>query len=90
MLRLTLILLILVIVVIGLLTWSFNHFEQEYYRDVHLALQKNKAPASDLLLEKDLKHLPAPVQRYLRYVGVVNQPKRLRFLTTCVCWRRQP
>lgn len=75
MLRLILILLILVIVVIGLLTWSFNHFEQEYHRDVQLALQQNKAPASDLLLEKDLKHLPAPVQRYLRYVGVVNQPK---------------
>lgn len=75
MLRIMLILVLVVITVVGLLTWSFIHFEQEFHRDVHLALQQNKAQTGDLLLEKDLEHLPPPVQRYLRYVGVVNQPK---------------
>ncbi|WP_421795049.1 DUF6544 family protein [Haliscomenobacter sp.] len=72
MLRLMLILVLLVIIVVGLI---FIHFEQEFHRDVHLALQQNKAQTGDLLLEKDLEHLPPPVQRYLRFVGVVNQPK---------------
>lgn len=75
MLRLILILVLLVITVVGLLTWGFTHFEQEYRRDVQAALQQNKAQENDLLLEKDLDHLPNPLQRYLRYVGVVNQPK---------------
>ena len=75
MLRLMLILVLLVIVVLGLLAWGFWQFEQEYRRDVKVALQQNQAHPADLLTEKDLQHLPAAVQRYLRYVGVVNQPK---------------
>lgn len=75
MLRLMLILVLLVMMILGLLAWGFWHFEQGYRHDVQVALLQNKAKASDLLLEKDLEHLPAPVQRYLRYVGAVNRPK---------------
>lgn len=31
--------------------------------------------ATDLLTEADLQHLPQPVQRYLKYVGVLSKPK---------------
>jgi hypothetical protein len=30
---------------------------------------------SEVISEKDLELLPMPVQRYLRYTGVVNKPK---------------
>lgn len=75
MLRLMFILILLFVAIFLLLAWGFWRFEQEYRRDVKEALQQNKVKASDLVTEKDLDHLPAPVQRYLRYVGVVNQPK---------------
>lgn len=75
MLRLILILVLTFVAILLLLAWGFWHFEQEYRQDVKTVLQQNKADPADLLQEQDLQHLPIPVQRYLRYVGVLNKPK---------------
>jgi hypothetical protein len=63
---------ILLLALIGFSQW---HFEEGYKNDVGESLLRNKNIKTDLLTEKDLQHLPAPVQKYLRYVGVLNKPK---------------
>lgn len=64
-----------IVLIVALLAGTAWWFEQGYRSDVKTLLLKNEAPSEELLTEKYLEHLPAPVQRYLRYVGVVNQPK---------------
>jgi hypothetical protein len=53
-----------------------------FEREVRRVLERG-AP-TPLVTEADLSRLPAPVQRYLRYVGVVGQPRvqnyRVRFV----------
>ena len=49
----------------------------EYERDVARALARGLS--RDVLSEADLVGLPAPVQRYLRVAGVVNQPRVQNF-----------
>lgn len=64
-----------IVLIVAILAGTAWWFEQGYHSDVKTLLLKNEAPSEELLTEKDLEHLPAPVQRYLRYVGVVNKPK---------------
>jgi hypothetical protein len=64
-------LIILVAAIVGLATF---HFENGYKRVVLSAMKKTTFD-TDVIAEKDLIRLPPPVQRYLRYVGVVGQPK---------------
>jgi hypothetical protein len=45
----------------------------EYRRDVEARVSAPASPAP--LTDADIAHLPAPVQRYLRYAGVVGQPR---------------
>ncbi|GAT63624.1 DUF6544 family protein [Paludibacter jiangxiensis] len=54
-------------------------FEEIFRHDARKNLKHNSFPSSDLLTEKDMHHLPEPVKRYLRYVGVVNKPKVKNF-----------
>lgn len=49
-----------------------------YERDVTQRLARTGAPAA-ILGDADLAHLPVPVQRYLRTVGVVGQPRVRNF-----------
>ncbi len=62
----------LAIVFIG---FSMQNFENSYKKDVAEGLARTNALENPLLTEADLAHLPAPVQKYLHYVGVVNKPK---------------
>jgi hypothetical protein len=65
--------LVLVGVGFGLLSQGPFSLRAEYERDVESLVS---APASaTLVADADLAHLPAPVQRYLRVVGVVGQPR---------------
>lgn len=75
MLRFILILAVLIILVVVMLSWSTWRFEQQYHQDVKLLLNQGANQSIELIQEKDLQHLPPPVQQYLRYVGVLNQPK---------------
>lgn len=62
----------LVIVFFG---YSVQKFEDRYKKDVWENMARTNSLATDMLTENDLTHLPAPVQKYLRYAGVVNKPK---------------
>ena len=63
------------IATVAVLTWGGIHFEKGYRNDISENQARIDFLTADLLTEKDLKALPEPVQRYLRYVGVVNKPK---------------
>jgi hypothetical protein len=64
------ILLPLIVAVVNVLPSSFqNRYGIEVRKE--LALSADTAPVT----EADLRHLPEPVQNYLRYVGVVGQPR---------------
>jgi len=65
----------LIILVAILLTYGNYRFEKNYQKEVKENLQRTTLLTTDLLTEPDLMLLPEPVQRYLRYTGVVNKPK---------------
>ncbi|WP_336518172.1 DUF6544 family protein [Pollutibacter soli] len=50
-------------------------FENTFRADVQQQFLSNNSLPASLLTEADLQPLPAPVQRYLHYTGVVNKPK---------------
>lgn len=68
-------LLNIVILVAVILSYGSIRFENEYQNDVTQRLQNQHTTSEELLTEADLQLLPLPVQKYLRYCGVVNQPK---------------
>jgi len=65
----------LIILVVALLTLSSVRFEGGYRQDVHNGQERVRAQPAENITEADLQTLPPPVQRYLRYVGVVGKPK---------------
>ena len=50
------------------------HFEQQYQKDIKESLARNTNLNIENISEHDLLHLPMPVQRYLKIVGVVGKP----------------
>lgn len=64
-----------IILLVAIAGWGSQHFEAQFRKDVKTHLLHTNAIQTDLLTEADLQHLPQPVQKYLRYAGVVNQPK---------------
>jgi len=64
--------LLLVIAIFG---WSGQMFELKFEKDVKTQLDKSAKIKTDLLTEVDIESLPAPVKRYIRYSGSLNQPK---------------
>ena len=65
----------IIILAAAVLSWGSYHFEKGYQNDVKDNLQRTNALKMDLLTETDLLPLPGPVQRYLKYAGVLNKPK---------------
>ena len=65
-------LIILVVAIVGYGSWRF---EESFRKDVRESLARTNTQQSELLTESDLSHLPAPLQRYIRYAGAVGQPK---------------
>jgi len=57
------------------LNWGSYSFEKGYRKDVKENLKRANTLKTDLLTETDLLSLPEPVQRYLKYAGVLNKPK---------------
>jgi len=58
-----------------ILNYGSYRFEKGYQNDVKENLQRTNMLKTDLLTETDLLLLPEPVQRYLKYAGVLNKPK---------------
>ena len=65
----------IIVLVVAILSWGSYHFEKSYQQDVKENLQRINMLKMDLLTEMDLLPLPEPVQRYLKYAGVLNKPK---------------
>ena len=65
----------IIIIVAVVLSWGSYHFEKGYQKDVTENLQRTNMLKTDLLSQTDLLPLPEPVQRYLKYAGVLNKPK---------------
>ena len=64
--------------IVGLGNWLFY---QEYRDDYLNGIDRSEKIVEEVLTEKDLKHLPAAVKRYLNYTGVVGKPKVYNFRT---------
>ena len=65
----------LIILVVALLQMSSVRFAGRYRQDVRSGQERVRGLSVATLTEADLAPLPPPVQRYLRYVGVVGKPK---------------
>ncbi len=69
------IIIFLVIIGFSTLLYYSHKLYREYRSDALTGLERTKNLDNSLLLDKDIAHLPEPVQKYLRYVGVVGKPK---------------
>jgi hypothetical protein len=67
----------LVIAIANVLPGSFrNIYEEEAQKGI------SRLGAQSIVSENDIKHLPTPVQNYLRYTGVVGKPRVQNFRAT--------
>lgn len=64
--------IILLAVIAGYGFWSFENI---FKSDLAISLETSSKIEKNLLTEKDIVHLPLPVQKYLRYAGVINKEK---------------
>lgn len=62
--------------------WGSWQFQRTFLADTQTAMQRRHAHTPNVISEANLAHLPAPVQRYLRYVGVLNKPRVLSMRLT--------
>jgi hypothetical protein len=61
-------------ITVALLAFSTRKFEASFVNDVEAAISEAKTLTPKILVEADLAHLPAPVQRYIRYSGALGKP----------------
>ena len=64
--------IILLAVVAGYGSWSFENL---FNNDVSGNIKSSSMIEKTLLTENDIEHLPPPVQKYLKYAGVINKEK---------------
>jgi len=65
----------IIILLVATAAWGSQQFESAFIKDVKANLQRTNTIQTSLLTEADIQPLPQPVQKYLRYCGVINQPK---------------
>lgn len=63
--------IVLVIAIFAMASWNF---ERQYKNDVSQSFESVRF-SEEIILEKDIQHLPIPVQNYLKYVGVLGKQK---------------
>jgi hypothetical protein len=69
-----------IIVLIGaIIGFGTTHYFNNYKNEVKTGLERTTPILEALVTEADLQPLPVPVQRYLRYAGVVGKPKVQNF-----------
>lgn len=64
-----------IILLIAVLSLGSQHFEAQFKKDVLTNLKRTNHISTELITEDDIQSLPQPVQKYLRYAGVINKPK---------------
>lgn len=79
------VMLIILFVVIGIV-WFLIHqakgLERTFKAEVKKELGHVVASGTDILTEEDIRHLPEPVQKYLRYANAVGKEKVRNFRVT--------
>lgn len=65
----------IIVLLVSILSYGSFSFERKYEKDVQSNLAITTFSSKDIITDADLFDLPLPVQRYLRYVGVINKPK---------------
>jgi hypothetical protein len=68
-----------IILIVAIAGWATQNFETHYKNDVKANLFRTNSFQTDLLIEANIKRLPLPVQKYLRYCGVINKSKVKNF-----------
>ncbi len=68
-----------IILVVALISLGSFLMHSEFTDRVNQDFKKNNSLKTDILTEKDIAHLPAPVQKYLHYTKSVGQPKIKNF-----------
>lgn len=71
--------ILLLILVITFLFYKTQELKRVYKAEVAKVLESASEPESEILTNDDIKHLPEPVQKYLRYVGAVGKEKIRNF-----------
>ncbi len=66
-----------ILLLIALLSLTTRLFELSYNKEANGLVKQRSRLTVPLLTAADIGHLPVPVQRYLIYCGVLNQPKVL-------------
>ena len=65
-------LLILVYTIVGSSAWRFHH---RYQQDVEKGIRETETISEKILTEDDIRDLPQPVQKYIRYAGCIGKPQ---------------
>ncbi len=64
-----------VILLVAIAGWASQNFETQYKHDVKAGLLRTGSIQTDVVTEADVRSLPLPLQKYLRYCGVIGKPK---------------
>ena len=65
----------LVVILVAIPAWASRHFESQFRNDVKSHLRQTFETPGGLLTEADIQSLPQPVQKYLKFSGVINKPR---------------
>lgn len=72
-------LIILITASIPFLIYKSQGLARTYKREAERALDRTSKIENKILVESDIKHMPEPVQKYLKYVGVIGKEKVYNF-----------
>jgi hypothetical protein len=65
----------IIILFAAMVSYATHQFEMKFKADVKRHIAQTNLIDSDLLTETDIVLLPIPIQKYIRYAGVLNKPK---------------
>lgn len=68
-----------IILLAGIVAYGTWHFSGQYEKDAREGIAQTATMPESLLTEADIQALPEPAQKYMRYSGVLNQPKVKNF-----------
>lgn len=73
------ILLLIIILIVLVLINKSKELRRTYNTEVNRQLKDSKELKKDILTEEDIKHLPEPVQKYVRYSNAIGEEKVRNF-----------
>ena len=68
-------LVIIIVLIVSSITMGNFTFKRKVNSEVKKLFKENKKTKSEVVAEEDIKHLPEPVQRYLKYTQIIGKEK---------------